>query len=230
MNETLTQRLLNKEDGFTERKPESAGKADFKKTLVAFANSVPEDMTAILYIGVADTGELLGVSNPDSLQKSIRKICEQDCYPSIKFQSQVINSEGKDILAVIIPFSSNRPHFAGPAYIRLGSESVVASEEIFHELIDSRTSKVRKILDWKGKIVTVEAHGKPLGSTKYPTDRRYRGGIHETHECEILECNSHYVKMKDISSDRQLSELLSNVELNDDVERNRLMLIVSPKD
>ena len=230
MNEALTQRLLYKEDGFTERKPESAGKADFKKTLVAFANSVPEDMTAILYIGVADTGELLGVSNPDSLQKTIREICEKDCYPPIKFQSQVINSEGKNILAVIIPFSSNRPHFAGPAYIRRGSESVVASEEIFQQLIDCRTSKVAKILQWRGKIVTVEAHGKPLGSTKYPTDRRYRGGIHERHECEILECNTHYVRMKDISSVRQLSEPLSNVELNYDKERYRLMLIVSPKD
>ena len=228
MNEDLTQRLLNKEDGFTERKPESAGTADFKKTLVAFANSVPEDRTAILYVGVSDTGERLGVSNPDSLQKTIGKICEKDCYPPIKFQCQVINSEGKDILAVIIPFNSNRPHFAGSAYIRRGSETVVASEEIFQQLIESRTNKVAKISQWRGKIVTVEAHGKVLGNARY-IDESFRGGVHKTHECEILECKTDYVRMKDVSSANQLSEPLSNVKLNYDEKKHRLMLIVSPE-
>lgn len=228
MNEDITQRLLNKEDGFTERKPERAGTADFKKTLVAFANSVPEDKTAILYIGVSDNGELLGVLNPDSLQKNIREICEKDCYPPIKFQSQVVNSEGKDILAVTIPFSSNRPHFAGPAYIRRGSESVVASEEMFQELIYSRTSKVAEILKWKNKIVTVAVQGKLLGSPLYPIDKQYRG-IYKTHECRILECSPHYLKMQDISSGRNVSEPLSYIKLNYDEERYRLMLIVSPE-
>ncbi|MDA2918143.1 ATP-binding protein [Desulfobacterota bacterium AH_259_B03_O07] len=229
MNEDLTQRLLNKEDGFTERKPEGAGTADFKKTLVSFANSVPEDGTAVLFIGVSDDIEKSrGVSNPDSLQKKIRGICEKDCYPPIKFQCQVIPYEDKNLLAVIIPFSSNRPHFAGPAYIRLGSESVVASEEIFQQLIDSRTSRVAKIIQWRGKIVTVEAHGKVLGNTRY-IDERYRGGIRKKHECEVLECNNHYVRMKDISSGNQLSEPLSNVKVNYDVERDRLMLVVSPE-
>lgn len=223
MNEDLIQKLSNKEDGFIERKPESAGTADFKKTLVAFANSVPKDRAAILYIGVADTGKLLGISNVDSLQKTIRRICEEECYPPIKFQSQVINSEGKDILAITIPFSSNRPHFAGPAYIRRGSESVIASKEMFQELIDSRTSKVAKILEWKDQIVTVEAHRKLLGNTKYLGDSRYRA----THECRILECNSHYVRMQDISNDRYVSEPLLNINLSYDERRHRLMLIVS---
>lgn len=224
MNKDLIQRLSNKEDGFTERKPEGAGTADFKKTLIAFANSVPKDRSAILFIGVADTGDLLGIKNVDSLQKTIRRICKEECYPPIKFQSEVINSEGKDILAITIPFSSNRPHFAGPAYIRRGSESVVASEEMFQELIDSRTSKVAKILEWKDQIVTVEAHGKLLGNTQYLGDNRYRA----IHECRILECNSHYVRMKDIANDRYVSEPLLNINLTYDVRRHRLMLIVSP--
>ncbi len=231
MNKDLVQRLFNKEDGFTERKPERAGTADFKKTLVAFANSVPEDKTAVLFIGVADNiEESDGVSDPDSLQKSIRKICEKDCYPPIKLQNQVIIPfNGKDILAVIVPSSSNRPHFAGPAYIRLGSESIVASEEIFQELVDSRTSKVAEILKWKDKIITVEAQGKELGNSKYPIDERYRGAIHKVHECKILECNSHYVRMKDISNDKFISEPLSFIKLNYDESKDRLMLIISPE-
>jgi len=230
MNKDLVQRLFNKEDGFTERKPEGAGNADLKKTLVAFANSVPVDKTAILFIGCPNNLEKSrGVSNPDSLQKTIREICEKDCYPPIKLQNQVIIPfNGKDILAVIVPFSLNRPHFAGPAYIRLGSESVVASEEIFQELIDSRTSKAAEILKWKDKIVTVEVQGKELGNPKYPIDERYRG-IYKAHKCIIFECNSHYVRMKDIASDRCVSEPLSFVKLNYDESEDRLMLIVSPE-
>ncbi|MEW6409358.1 MAG: hypothetical protein AB1488_04510 [Nitrospirota bacterium] len=48
-----------------------------------------------------------------------------------------------------------------------------------------------------------------------------------THECRILECNSHYVRMKDISNDRYVSEPLLNINLTYDERRYRLMLIVS---
>ena len=65
-DEALLIRLRDHEDGFTERKQEGAASAsaELRKTLVAFANSVPEGKTAILFIGVSDTGAPLGVKNP----------------------------------------------------------------------------------------------------------------------------------------------------------------------
>ncbi len=62
----LLARLRQPEDNFTERKSEgAASRAELRKTLVAFANSVPEGRTAVLYIGVDDDGTPMGVSNPD---------------------------------------------------------------------------------------------------------------------------------------------------------------------
>ena len=40
--EELKRRTSNTEDGWTERKPQSVGKDDVRKTLIGFANSVPE--------------------------------------------------------------------------------------------------------------------------------------------------------------------------------------------
>ena len=49
--EELLKRLKDHEDNFTERKLEGAKSAELRKTLVAFANSVPEGRLAILFIG-----------------------------------------------------------------------------------------------------------------------------------------------------------------------------------
>src|SRR5688572_3240933 len=89
----LRRRLRNREDGFIERKPEGVSTEDIRKTLVAFANSVPEGEQAILYIGVSDDGTPLGVSNTDSLQKNIRRIAEGKCYPPIKTNTCIVFDE-----------------------------------------------------------------------------------------------------------------------------------------
>lgn len=208
-------RLSNKEDGFTERKPEGAGGTDFKKAIVAFANSIPENSEAILFIGVDDNGNPLGVKNTDSLQKSLRQLCEKNCYPPVPHQSIVFQIDGKDILAVIIPHSTKRPHFAGHAYVRVGSESVIASDKLFQEMLDSRTSKVREILNWKDKPITKEVHFTLCGTPNI-----------DIKEMIVEFCNSHYIRMRDTSSDRYESLPISKFEICYDEKRNRLKLLI----
>jgi Schlafen, AlbA_2 len=87
----LVRRLSNVEDSFTERKLEGARPEELRRTLVAFANSLHEGRTAVLFIGVTENAELKGVRNPDSLQKKIRSLCERDCYPPIKYSCEVLN-------------------------------------------------------------------------------------------------------------------------------------------
>jgi len=101
---------------------------------------------AVLYIGISDNGEIEGVSNPDSTQKKVKDICK-DCYPPITFSSEVLKVNDKPVVAVMVSPSNNRPHFSGPAYVRRGSASVEASEEIFNELIIGRLSKSHEILN-----------------------------------------------------------------------------------
>lgn len=146
--------MRNFEDQMVERKTVKDEK-DWKRAAVAFANSAPIGYPALLYIGVRDNGE---IENP---QKDLEEVAKkfnsqmQKVYPRIAYVPKVISSDGRQALAVIIPGSESRPHFAGPAYVRRGPESVDASEEQFAQLIAQRNSKAAFLLGWKGKNVTV---------------------------------------------------------------------------
>ena len=218
-------RVRNFEDNFTERKPETVKDGDIRKAIVAFANSVPPDRTGLLCIGVSDDGEIQGVSNPDKFQKRLRQICG-DCYPPIKYGVEVVPVDGKQVAVVEVGFSENRPHFSDPAYVRVGSESVIVSDRIFDELIASRQSKPREILQWKGQVVTVIAKGKKLGDVGYLGDPRYLA----THECEIVGCTQSFVQLRDIALGQYLNEPLENVSISrDEKTLGRLMLIVQER-
>jgi hypothetical protein len=216
-------RLNNLEDSLTERKTEGDRK-DFLKTICGFANSVPEGQIGILFIGVKDDGTIKGIKGPESLQKTIREICEDKCYPKVTYQTRIMRKENTNYLAVLLPFSKGKPHFSGPVYVRKGSETGVASDEMFAELIYSRTSKVSQILKWRDKIITVEAIGKMLGSTEPLGDPRYR----ESADCLIIECNPNFIRLKITSSDKYVSEPMSNIQTAFDEKKYRLKLIVTP--
>ena len=65
--------LLSEEDNFVERKSEGIKDQEVRKTLVAFANTIPEGNFAEIFFGVIDEGEKKGVSNTDRLQKKSRQ-------------------------------------------------------------------------------------------------------------------------------------------------------------
>jgi hypothetical protein len=217
----LVSRLANREDNFTERKLEGVKDREIRKTIVAFANSVPEGRTAVLYLGIGDKGDIIGVSNTDTLQKRVRKICETCCYPPIKAIPEVIETGGKFLLAVVITAGDNRPYFSGLAYIRKGSESVAASEELFDEMITNRLAKPHEILRWKEKIVTLLVKNKiTLSSKKVPFN------YNVNYECRIEECTPNRIRLYDIASGRTISYPLERLSISYDEKKYRLMLIV----
>jgi len=220
-NDDLLNRLKDPEDQFTERKLEGAGAQEFPKTLVAFANSVPEGKTALLFIGVSDRGAVEGIGNADSLQKTIREICERRCYPPIVPHMEVISAEGKQVLAVQIGHSENRPHFAGPAFVRIGSESVIASAAQFEELIATRNSKVREILKWKGHIVSVVRPRQPRPPNMLPLL-----GNRQSYECTIQGCTQHFVTWLRVNDSRYESEPLEYITISRDEAMHRPQLNV----
>lgn len=220
--DSLISKLRNHEDNFVERKPEGANRAELRQTIVAFANSVPPGSTAVLFVGIHDDGRLQGVSNPDQLQKTIREICERVCYPPVAYQTEVLEVDGKAVLAVLVPASTNRPHFSGPAFVRRGSESIAASAEVFDELVASRNGKVAAVLRMKGTPVTVTCIQHRLGQTERVADRAYR----TTSECRIESCSSLYVRLSDVSSGRNVTEPLDLITVSYDEERHRPMLVI----
>lgn len=224
VSENLVQRLSSSEDNFIERKSQGANRLELRKTVVGFANSVPEGRSAVLFVGVDNSGNIAGCANPDEMQKRVRDICENDCYPHIRFTSEVLHIGGKDVVAVVIPHSDCGPHFSGPAYIRRGSETVVASPEVFEALLHSRTSKVAAILKLKNSVVSVSSLQHRLGKVGRISDSRYV----EHAECMVLDCDPHTVRLQHLGLGEYVSEPLDNVQISRDEMRHRPMLIVSP--
>jgi hypothetical protein len=213
--------MKNLEDGFTERKPEGVSTEDIRKTLVAFANSVPDGEQAILFIGVEDDGTPSGITNTDQKQKDIRRIAEQKCYPPITtFNSIVFDESGKSIIAVIVNASMNRPHFAGTAYVRVGSESIQAAPQVFDDLIASRNDKVRRILREKGKLVTVRKETQHTPGI--PSD----GSWWRRCNCQVESCDAHFVSLLNLNTNQMLHESVEQITIGFDKTENRLLLYV----
>jgi Putative DNA-binding domain len=141
------------EDGLLERKTEGDLR-DLLKTLVAFANSVRPGHVAAILIGEKDNGTAQGVTNPDNIQKKVREECDK-IYPAIVWRSQVYEKDSKYCVRVEIEYSGDTPHFGGSAWVRRGSETVKANDEVFQRLIDLRLGKVCELAKWLGKDVTV---------------------------------------------------------------------------
>lgn len=222
--EEILQRLRNREDNFTERKPESVKDRDVLITLVAFANSVPDGRTAILYIGVSDDGRIIGVASPEGQQRRVDEIRSRRCYPAIDLRTEILLVEERSVVAVVIPsHMRSGPFFAGPAYTRQGSSSVIASETVFDEMIANRLSKPHEILKWKDKIITFVP---PPVKITYAALGRSPLALREHHERRVETCNAHYVTLYDIASGRISSEPLDDLILSHDHKRNRLMLSV----
>lgn len=216
--------LLSKhEDNFVERKSEGVTASELRQTVCAFANSVPEGRHGVLFVGIHDkTGDITGVGNTDQLQKRVREAAQNDCYPPITYTAAVLTVEGKQVVAVIVPQSADKPHFSGPAYVRIGSESPKASQQQYEELILSRNDKAREILRHRNGVLTVLGQGYQLGSNKPLPDAAYR----EMRECRLLNCTAHLVTLEDIASGEQFSEPLAHVTISYDHKRRRAQLMV----
>jgi predicted HTH transcriptional regulator len=106
----LIRLLSNGEDNFLERKSEGIAARELRKTAVGFANSVPDGREAVRFIAADDrNGQVLGPSDTDALQKRIQEALEVDYYPPIRYPSEIICVESKNIIAVVTPASSSKP-------------------------------------------------------------------------------------------------------------------------
>jgi Schlafen, AlbA_2 len=220
---SLIARIANLEDGLTERKRGLQSNDEIRKAVVSFANSVPEGHTAVLFIGVANDGTVTGVEpdKTDKIQQQVRRVCEEDCFPPIAIHLvKVIPIDGKHVIAFEFGPSQNRPHFAGHAYIRVGSESVKASAPKLDELIASRNTKAGRLLaakDSREQLTLVL----PVGAM-FPAG--YRISSRCEWECTIAHCDAQVAKFYDIAKRRDLDFPLEFLLLSWDTIRNRLLV------
>ena len=201
------------EDNLLERKVEGDTK-DFLKTLVGFANSVKPGHIATLLIGEKDDGTIGGVANPDKTQMFIRETCDK-IYPPIIWRSQVYEREGKSCIRVEVEYSGDTPHFGGIAWVRKGSETVKATDEVFQRLIDTRLDKVREIALWLNKPITIQ-------QIQHFEDRL---AIAFTQTVTPIFVNQFWVTYKDRDS-KNVSKPLDYIVLSYDDDQDRLLMLL----
>jgi Putative DNA-binding domain len=188
--------------------------------LVAFANSVPDGEEAILFIGVANDGRITGVDNPEKKQRDVTRTAIDWCYPPIRHTIRVLEVNSQYILAIIVQASHNKPHFAGPAFIRIGSQSKDASEEEFGHLIATRNSKARRLLEAMRKGEQIIVFHWFMGRSNRAV------GPAILHNCTVTECTPYYATFRPatgtpVSADFQqitLSRNMSNNLLQVDID------------
>jgi len=209
----LSLRLHSFEDAFVERKTSGDSK-DWLKTVVAFANSTPVDYPAVMFIGVKEDGTPEDKQvNLDSLQRTLSEQLAK-AYPPIYYLPHVLDVNGKQVLAIIVPGSSERPHFAGQSYTRDGSKTVQASKDQFDRLIATRNSKSYLILQWKDKTVL-------MGNIRRGEPRPSSFG-----SAVIADCNQFWVTLK--IGNGLFALPLERTELSFDHNQKTLVLIEHP--
>lgn len=122
-----------------------------------------------------------------------------------------------------MPFSLEKPHFSGPAFVRKGSECVNATTTEYENLISSRNDKCREIIKHGNIVFSVITERKKLG------DPRMIGPGRHFHQCRIISCNQHSIRLYDISLGRNFSEPLENVSVLYDEDRHCPLLLIQPK-
>jgi ATP-dependent DNA helicase RecG len=97
--------------------------------MVAFANT----LGGLLIIGVADNGEVLGLTPNDirKLNQWIGSASTELIKPPISPLTDVININGKDVLVVEVLQGTNKPYYTneGISYIKKGSDKRIAPPE-----------------------------------------------------------------------------------------------------
>jgi hypothetical protein len=211
-DDVLLSRLRNEEDHFIERKTTS-DLNDCVKTVVAFANSAPIGMPCVLYVGAYDDGRPEQKTiDFDSIQKSLNNKLKS-VYPRVPYIARVLKDCATQVLAVIVVGSELRPHFAGPSYIRVGSESKEATIEQLNLLIAQRSSKFYRISIHIGKQATIK--------TKFIFGNNT---FTETQDiATIVDCNESWITVQ-FDETRIDSYPLTSVELSYDNNAKRLQL------
>jgi predicted HTH transcriptional regulator len=217
-DEELALRIVSTEDNYVERKTAGDNKR-WIPALVAFANSAPIGFKCVLFIGAKDDGTIEPNLGLESLQKSFSERAAE-VHPPIPYASKVFRRQDRECLAVIVPGSSDRPHYAGLPYIRVGTESRKANAEQVARLTAERDPKAYELLKWKGKVVTVESLHPPEAALRM-------GRIATRVFSKIKDCNQFWVTFED-GQGQQSSVALRRIELSFDHMRNQLKIEISP--
>ncbi len=177
----------------------------FAKEMIAFANT----RGGVILLGVDDDKSLYGVESEKSDAELIRETAEKYCEPPVKYSLELFEIDRKEILAVDINESRNKPHRiqdflpeldlnSAAVYVRVNDKSVLAGKEMI-------------------KIMQTQKAGVPL--------KKYTVGKNEKAVFDYLEKNGE-ITVKDLSSIANISLRRASRTLINLVRANLLMIHV----
>ncbi len=118
----------------------------FAKEMIAFANT----RGGTILLGVDDDKSIYGVESEKSDLELIKVTAEKYCEPPVAYSVSLIELDRKEILAVEIPESKQKPHrtqdylpelnlSSAVVYVRVNDKSVIAGKEMI-KLLQTRSS------------------------------------------------------------------------------------------
>ncbi len=115
------------EDYYTEFKEETTHPDDLAGEIVAFANSDG----GRLIIGITDSGDIVGVKEPNKEIQRLDNICSNNCEPSILIKTEKLRIDKTLLLVATISKGPERPYRTnrGVYYIRTSSGKRQATRE-----------------------------------------------------------------------------------------------------
>ena len=130
MKNKVLELIENGENSFVEFKREEEKNEDLLKTLAAFANLKGD----YFLIGVADAGQVIGVSDPKLLKEPIMNACFESFKPIIIPDFYTAKIQGKDIAVFHVVQGINKPyalvrHKKERFYLRRGTTVKEATRE-----------------------------------------------------------------------------------------------------
>jgi len=132
---------------------------DLEKEVVAFLNYREG---GLIYVGIDNTGKILGVSDPDGDALKIKDRIKNNISPSAMGLFDVVTEvlEGKDIIKVIVASGSEKPYFKKKygmtekgCFIRIGTAAEPMPQPMIDKLFAGRT---------RNSIGKIKAHRQDL--------------------------------------------------------------------
>ena len=120
--------------------------SDIKKTVVAFANTEG----GILYIGINDAGEVVGLENIDDVMQQVANTLKDSIAPDIMpfVKMRAVEKKERQIIEVLVQNGTSRPYYIrekglkpSGVYVRQGSSNQPLSDEGIRRMLVDSTGK-----------------------------------------------------------------------------------------
>lgn len=145
---TLHELITQGESNTLEFKSTIDSAVKIAKTLVAFANT----SGGTLLIGVTDDRQICGIQSESEEIGKIEEASDFHCQPPLLVSYKTESVEGKKVIFVAIPESTNKPHtLQDPAgkpivYVRMADKSVPTSKPAGKKLAQTAPEPDKKLL------------------------------------------------------------------------------------